>query len=99
MHGAQLRGIERGIVGIAHGEDVAQGPSVALDLNERLLVGREGLFAIDGRCGVIFGDVVALNAVRAADVAPQRRTAQAALPTARSPEDVPKILAHLVDLA
>jgi hypothetical protein len=79
VHGTEFGGVERGVVRVAHGEDVPQGLPVALDLKERLLVGREGLFTIDRRRGVIFGDVVALNAVRAADVARQRRTAQAAL--------------------
>jgi hypothetical protein len=99
MHGADLGGIERGVIRIAHRQDVTEGLTVPLDLQERLLVRADRLLAVDRGRRVILRDLISLDAVRTLDGARQSRTSQHTFPALRSTKHMAQVFAHPVDLA
>jgi hypothetical protein len=99
VHGPDLGRIERGVAGVAHGQHVAQGLPVALDLQERLLVRADRLLTIEGGDRVVLVDQVALDAVRPPDGPGQGRPPQDPFPPPGRAQELPQLLAHQVNLA
>ena len=98
VHRPDLGGVEGGVFGVTHGQDVAESLPVALDLREGLLIRTDGFLAVQGGRGIVFGDDVTFDAVGTLDGAGECGAAQGTFPASRRAQDVPQLPAHLVDL-